>query len=188
MAEITRNEFLKCCTLGACSCFAVSAALPASALAEPSSPEAEWLKSQIDAAKIRHAKMVEVLDRDLDASTRDKILESVGRECAKQFRDSTYGKFQGDLDGFLKLVQGPNGWVTKAEYDEAAGTLRIVDKSSRCTCPLVKAEVTPPSQCNCTLGWQKEAYSYILGHPVEASVEESVLRGGKKCVFRIKTK
>jgi hypothetical protein len=31
-----------------------------------------------------------------------------------------------------------------------------------------------------------EAYSTILGRPVTAELEESVLRGGKKCIYRIK--
>jgi hypothetical protein len=50
----------------------------------------------------------------------------------------------------------------------------------------VKPGVTPPDFCNCTLGWQKEAYSAILGRPVEAELEESILRGGSRCVFRIR--
>jgi hypothetical protein len=36
------------------------------------------------------------------------------------------------------------------------------------------------------LGRQVEAYSTILGRPVTAELEESVLRGGKKCIYRIK--
>jgi hypothetical protein len=75
--------------------------------------------------------------------------------------------------------------VEKAEYDDAKGTIRIVDKSPTCTCPLVRQNLTPPSFCDCTLGWQKEAYSAVVGRPVEATLEESILRGGKKCVFRI---
>ena len=74
----------------------------------------------------------------------------------------------------------------EAVYDEAKGTIRIVDKGPGCSCPMVKEGVTPPSFCDCTLGWQVEAYSTILGRPVTAELEESVLRGGKKCIYRIK--
>jgi predicted hydrocarbon binding protein len=35
------------------------------------------------------------------------------------------------------------------------------------------------------LGWQKQTYSAILGKPVEAELEESILRGSGRCVFRI---
>ena len=71
------------------------------------------------------------------------------------------------------------------EGGPSKGTIRIVDKSPTCTCPLVRPNLTPQSFCDCTLGWQKEVYSAVAGRPVEATVEESILRGGKKCVFRI---
>jgi hypothetical protein len=45
--------------------------------------------------------------------------------------------------------------------------------------------MTPGSFCDCTLGWQEEAYSEILGRPVKAELEESILRGGKRCVYRM---
>jgi hypothetical protein len=51
---------------------------------------------------------------------------------------------------------------------------------------MVKEGVTPPSFCDCTLGWQEAAYSTILGRPVRAELEESILRGGKKCIYRIR--
>jgi hypothetical protein len=35
------------------------------------------------------------------------------------------------------------------------------------------------------LGWQKQTYSAILGKPVEAELEQSLLRGGSRCVYRI---
>jgi hypothetical protein len=92
-------------------------------------------------------------------------------------------KYRGNLDGFLDEAR--KQWVEKAEYDGAAGTIRIVDKSKSCTCPLVKAGETPADFCECTLGLQEAAYSAILGKPVRASLEESILRGGNRCVFLI---
>ena len=69
--------------------------------------------------------------------------------------------------------------------DERAGLIRVVDKGHTCSCPLVKQGLTPPEFCDCTLGWQEEAYSKMLGRPVKAELEESILRGGRRCVFRI---
>jgi predicted hydrocarbon binding protein len=41
---------------------------------------------------------------------------------------------------------------------------------------------------NCILGWQKAAFSTVLGKPVTVEIEESVLRGGSRCSFRIGVK
>jgi len=186
MPEITRSEFMKCCTAGLCSCAAM-AIVPEAAAAEPGNPEAEWLKSQVEAMKIRYAKLAGILDQELGEPQKTRVFETLGRECARQYRSLTFDKYKGDIDGFLNSIQRPDGWVEKVEYDKQAGTIRIIDRSGKCSCPLVKAGLTPDVQCKCTLGWQKETYSEILGHPVEAEVEESILRGGKRCVFRIKT-
>ncbi len=87
--------------------------------------------------------------------------------------------------GFLTAIQLPSGWVEKTEYNEATGTIRIFDRSKTCTCTLVDEKFTPSDQCECILGWQKETYSRILGKPVDAVLEESILRGSTRCVFRI---
>lgn len=180
---MTRNDFMTSCTLGMCSC-AASVLLPQdSANAQSNNPELDELRWKLDAAQKRFAKLVGILNQNLDGPARKKIFESLGRECAQDYRGLT-DKYKGDLKGFLGEVQ--KRWVTNADYDEKAGTLRIVDKASTCTCPLVKPGLTPPEFCNCTLGWQKETYSAILGKPVDAEVEESILRGGKRCVFRIR--
>ena len=92
-------------------------------------------------------------------------------------------RYKGNIHGFLE--EGRRLWMAEADYDEAKGTIRIVDKGPSCSCPMVKVGMTPGSFCDCTLGWQEEAYSEILGRPVKAELEESILRGGKRCVYRI---
>ncbi len=178
---MTRDEFLKC-TVGMCSC-AAYAMLPQSvAMAESENPEMDALKWKVDASKKRFAKLVGILNDTLDEPTRKNVFERLGRACAQDYRNLT-DEYKGNVKGFLDLIQ--QKWVEKAEYDEKAGTIRIVDKSKTCTCPLVKESLTPSTFCDCTLGWQKETYSALLGKPVEVELEESILRGGKRCVFRI---
>lgn len=185
MAGMTRSEFVRCCAAGTCSCVALAVTAPTTALAQSGNPELDRLKWQLEASRIRYAKLLGILDQNLDEATRKKILDNLGRECARQFRGRTFDKYKGDIQGFLKSIQAPDGWVEKVEYDEQAGTIRIFDRSPTCTCPLVKEGLTSDEQCNCTLGWQKETYSAILGRPVEAFLEKSILRGDKGCVFRI---
>jgi len=163
------------------------AVLPESAAAETNDPETEWLKHQVEAMRIRYAKLAGILDQELDEAQKTRVFETLGRECARQFRAVTYDKFKGDIDGFLHSIQRPEGWVEKVENDKKAGTIHVFDRAGKCTCPLVKAGLTPDVQCRCSIGWQKETYSAILGRPVEVEVEESILRGGKRCVFQIRT-
>lgn len=186
MADYSRRNFVGCCAMGLCSAALVP--MPASATEEPADSRAKWLQSQWDAARLRYAKFIEVLGHEVDAPTRRRLLRSLGRECAMQYRDQTWDRFNGDIKGFLEAVQKPEGWVEKAEYDEKAGTIRVVDKQKKCACPLVSQGTTSGDQCECTLGWQTETYSRILGKPVEAELEESILRGGKRCVYRIRVK
>jgi hypothetical protein len=180
--EVTRNEFLKCCA-SVCSCLALISPEPFAA--ETPAPNLEQLQGQLEAVRIRYAKLVSILERNLDEPTRKRVFDSLGRECARQFRSHTFDKYKGDIRGFLKYVEGPDGWAVKTEYDERAGIIRVFDRGPHCSCPLVKEGLTSGAQCDCTLGWQRETYSAILGLPVDAAVEESILRGGNRCVFRI---
>ena len=179
---MTRNDFMKCCTAGMCSCAAVALLPPQAAPAESEDPELARLKWQVDFVQKRFARLVELLDENLDEAARKKVFASLGRDHGREYRFLT-DKYKGNLQGFLDDIG--KQWVEKAEYNASKGTIRIVDKSPTCTCPLVKKDLTPPSFCDCTLGWQKEVYSAVTGRPVEAEVEESLLRGGKRCVFRM---
>jgi len=165
-----------------CSCAAVALLPPPTAQADTGSPELDQLRWRVDFMQKRFAALVDILSQNLDEPTLKKVWESLGRDHGRDYRFLS-DKYKGNVQGFLDDIS--KQWVEKAEYDAAKGAIRIVDKSPTCTCPLVKQGLTPPSFCDCTLGWQKEVYAAVSGRPVEASLEESLLRGGKKCVFRI---
>jgi hypothetical protein len=185
---MNRQEFLKGCLAGACSCAAWGVMASEPSASQSASPDADRSKSQLDAARIRYAKLVEILGQELDEATQKRVLRALGRGCAQQFKAQTFEKYRGDIAGFLAYAQGPTGWMTKAEYDEKAGTITITDRSTRCTCPLVEKGLTPGLQCECTLGWQEATYGAILGRPVSASLSESILRGSTRCVFRVEVR
>jgi hypothetical protein len=112
--------------------------IPGVAMAETSNSDIEQLHSQLEAARIRYAKLVSILEENLDESTRKRVFDSLGRGCARLFRSRTFDKYKEDLPGFLKSVEGPDGWAVKTEYDEKAGFIRVFDRGPHCTCPLVK--------------------------------------------------
>lgn len=179
-----RAEFVKAlCTLGACGCASLVPWGNSSARGEEKpDPEVEGLKWKLDFIRKRFAKLVGLLDANLDESTRKKVFEGMGRECARMFFDLT-GQYAGRPEAFLEEIK--NRWAKETEYNKEAGTIRVADKSNHCTCAFVDEKLTPPAFCDCTLGWQKETYAMILGQPVDAELEESVLRGGRRCVFRV---
>ena len=183
-----RKEFLKTCASGACSCAALGFLLPdavpqASGQETAAAEDVGELKWKLNAAQTRFAGLIGILNRTLDEPTMKKVLESLGAECSRSY-DKLFAQYKGDIEGFLDHVR--KNWVEKAEYDPAAGTIRITDKAGKCTCPFVQPGVTPGAFCDCTIGWQKAAYSAVLGRPVEAELEESILRGGQRCIFKIR--
>ncbi|MCX6559111.1 MAG: hypothetical protein NTZ26_01225 [Candidatus Aminicenantes bacterium] len=187
-----RNEFLKACGAGLCGCGVVGLLAPLAASAEGADgqttaasaapSEVDLLKRQLDGAQERFAELVTIMGENLDGATRDKILTRLGRECAQAYRP-LFEKYRGDLPGFLAKIK--MAWLESAEYDEKAGILRTVGKPAPCACPLVKVGRTPADFCNCTLGWNQEAFSIVSGKPATVEIEETVLRGGKRCSFRI---
>jgi len=185
---VKRDDFIRLCAGCACSGAAFASALPLAqgapaAAPAPDRPDRGELEWQLNASRQRFAKLVSILDEELDEPARKKVLRRLGADCAQGYA-ALFAKYRGNLSGFLDEIR--RQWVAEAVYDEKAGTLRVVDRATRCTCPLVKPGTTPGAFCECTLGWQQAAYSAVLGKPVQAELEESILRGGKRCVFRIR--
>lgn len=188
-----RKEFLKTCGAGLCGCGIMGFLAPPAASADVADgqqttaasaapSEVESLKRQLDGAQERFAELVSIMGEDLDGAARDKILTRLGRECSRAYRP-LFEKYRGDLPGFLAKIK--TAWLESAEYDEKAGVLRTVGKPAPCACPLAKAGRTPADFCNCTLGWNQEAFSIVAGKPATVEIVETVLRGGQRCSFRV---
>ncbi len=186
-----RKEFFRACLVGVASC-ACGGLGPLEACAAPAVDDAQEggaaqtaEDKAVDAIRVRYATLVALIARHVPEETQRTIFRELGRECARQLKGMTYEKYGGNIDAFLAEARSASGWMASAEYDRKAGVITIVDRSKSCTCPLVKKDLTPAAQCECTLGWQEETYSRILGRPVKASLVESILRGSSRCVFRV---
>lgn len=186
--QITRGEFFRCCAMGAGSLVAISA-LPAMAQSGSGNPEVAQLKGSLDKAQVRYASMVRILEKNLDEPARNRIMDNLGQECARMFLqaqwDKSLSKYKGNLSAFLKDMQGPNGFLEKAEYDEKKGALTVTYRFAQCSCPLVKQGTTSDTQCLCSLGAQKEIFARLTGKPVDGSVGKSILRGDSRCEYRL---
>lgn len=184
-----RNDFMKVCAAGVCGCSVLGLMAPLSAQTQSGQAQAstvptdsELLKRQLDFVHERFANLISIMGENIDNATRDKILLSLGRECAQGY-SPLFQKYCGDLQGFLAAIK--TRWVDRTEYDETTGTLRVIGKIRPCVCPLAKAGRTPGDFCSCTVGWNQFAFSTVLGKPVTVELEESVLRGGSRCTHRI---
>jgi predicted ArsR family transcriptional regulator len=180
-----RNEFLKsACSLGMCSCAGISLLSAGTfTVSEDAKKESDW---RIEFIQKRFAKMMAGMDSIIDQETKVKILENLGRSCAKEFAES-YEKFKGDPELFLSNLE--KTWAERTEYDKKAKTIKVIGKKREsCGCPFVNKSMTPKDFCNCSIGFNKESFETVLGNPVDVKVEESILRGGEKCTFLITMK
>lgn len=173
-----RRDFLTVagCSLGMCCCTGAATTQPA----QPSdNPQVRELRQKVDFMQKSMARLVAALDEP----TRKRVLETMGRECAKASQRERE-KFKGKPAEFVAALR--RQWIEESsEYDEQTGRMRIVGKPSPCPCAFVRVGLTPPEFCQCSVGWLKEVYSDILGRPVDAEIESSTLRGGRQCISRI---
>lgn len=56
----------------------------------------------------------------------------------------------------------------------------------RCACGMVTSgTVANPFLCHCTVGYSKEVFETLFGHPVAVELQGSILRGDSKCRQKI---
>jgi len=179
-----RKEFLaSACKLGVCSCTGIALFKPGNIYAAQEDKNSAALKQSLDFSQRRFAKLVEIIAADLEPSQKTKILEQLGRSCSQESK-SMFIKFNNDLEGFLNSIK--NQWAEKIEYDKKEKRVTIYGKKmDQCFCPIVDNALTPTDFCECSRGWQKNTFETIIGKPVTAHVEESILRGGQRCTFSV---
>ncbi|MFT3828537.1 MAG: hypothetical protein QM691_02410 [Opitutaceae bacterium] len=179
---MNRRHFVRDCTLGACACTAASALAPIASLAVDNAPapQEDW---RIRFVQSRYAKLIGILSQRLGEAELAATLQSLGRRCAEglpQLNDHP-----GDVDGFITDFCVKSG--ENIAHDRERGVITVVGpERTACFCPLVDTHNCPKIVCDCSLGWQKQVYETLLGRPVEVALKESVVRGGKRCVFEVR--
>lgn len=174
-----RKDFFKnACELGICSCIGAGLLSNGNLYATTEDEKSDW---KVGFAKYRFKKLIGILDSTLDEKTRDQILDNLGKECAKTGQST---KYINNPDGFFNDVL--SRWGEKASYDKEKGLIRIETPERACFCPMFDAKTISKSICQCSVGWQAQTYTTILGKEVEARCVESVIRGSKKCIFEIR--
>ncbi len=173
-----RKEFLKsACGLGVCGC-ALSLVVPPETLAAAAT---EVPDQRLAFARYQIAKLVGFMAAGTAAPACADALEKIGRECARLGQLGV--KFKGDPDGYFAAAR--KNWGTDFSWDKQKGIITVAVAEGECSCPMVDRRRTPAFFCNCSVGYQKEAFEAILGKPVQVALKESKLGGSKRCVFQV---
>jgi len=183
-----RRELLKqTCGMGLCACAGSTLmvqACPAAQESEDTDRQLRRLQWWQDHTKRQMARLWKLLEPHLDEKTRQGIIEQLGRNCA-----STLGwakEFKGNAEGFFRRMQETQG--EQILFDQEKGIITVTTPERDCVCGLVNSKITPAYFCQCSIGWQKETYETLLGKKVDVELKESVLRGSKRCVFKVHVK
>ena len=173
-----RRELLRsACGLGVCGCV-LSALDPSEVLAAPT---AQAPDQRLAFARYQVSKMVGFMAADPTAPACAQILQNTGRECARL--GGLGAKFKGDPEGYFATAR--KNWGTEFSWDKEKGVITVAVAECECNCPLVDNKRTLPFFCNCSVGYQKESFQNVFGRPVTATLKESKLGGGKRCVFEV---
>ncbi len=116
-------------------------------------------------------------------------MEDAIKKCSKTHYDALgmddmLEPFLGKPEAFFDFLHEKWNWIVTVDKD---GQRIIADENkSQCICPLIRAgAVHTPNLCNCSEGFAERMFSKVFERPVKARVIESVLRGGKHCVYEI---
>ena len=180
---MNRKEFLKKSVCGLCSCAAVGLLIPGSATgAETKAPD-----DRLSFVKKRYAKLLEILSGRMDEKTLNEVMFDLGAYCCSSTSDEFLKKYRGDLEGFRQAAKQV-GAKDEFTYDREKSVITMVSEDrTDCFCPWIsRLNNTPKVACNCSLGFQQHLWETLLQKKVKVELKESVLRGGKRCVFEIR--
>jgi predicted hydrocarbon binding protein len=177
---MNRKQFLKDAACGVCVSAAASLVPAADLAAAGQAKTDDW---RLPFVKRRYAKLWEILSGRMDDTALEQTLHELGTYCSS-LGDEWIKKHHGDFESFRKSIQESKSGDT-VTYDRERNVMTMAsDVRTECFCPL-NGENISPVICNCSLGWQQHTWETFLQRKVKVELKESVLRGGKRCVFEI---
>jgi len=200
---LRRKEFLATMgKAGACMCaaatgmraaFAGQTQTPAS---KPGDKTVERAAKRMEFADGWVRRFFAALDKTVDEASRKKLMLANGRSCFAAYAGPPKKTPGPDaLEKFTAWIaqQGKargysiEGKVISFEFIGSAETGQASPENI-CLCPMAEAQKTgeiSPTFCLCSVGYVREMHERMLGRPVEVELVDSVLRGGKRCKFRM---
>ena len=132
--------------------------------------------------KERYAKLFEILSEKMSDTELADTYKELGAFCAS--KGQLVQKYKGNIDGYMIEFKKLSG--DDITYDRETNIITVTgSEHSECFCPLVDQTLMSEKYCKCSLGWQECAFETLLGKKVKAELKESILRGNKRCAFKI---
>ncbi len=177
-----RKEFLRNCSGGLCACIVAEGISPGTALASDAASAEDW---RLRFVRRRYARLIGILSEKMDEKALDGILHELGAYCSST--DARLAQYRGDVEGCCAYLRRTASGDDVA-VDQKRGVITVTSPvRTDCFCPWISVEHhTPAVVCNCSLGWQQATWETVTGKKVQVELRESVLRGGRRCVFEVK--
>ena len=187
-----RNLLKHACGAGVCGCLCAEILVSAAAGEEkkenteaPAEKKTEPTDWRWAFVKQRYLFLMKLLHKQLGPGRFSKMIQAMGRDCSTSI--DRISKYKGNPDGYFKMLK--EHWNDDSDYDKEKGVIRIASaERTECFCPLIDTKSMPDYVCDCSLGWQKQTFETVFGKKADVKIEESILRGGKRCVFTITLK
>ena len=180
---MNRKEFLKkICLSGICACSGSELLSQNGTVTDDSkkAPKEDW---RFGFSRTRYTDLMRILQSKLSKKEFSEIIQALGRECSAGI--DFIKDYKGDLIGYLKELK--RRWNEDSTYDQEKRIIIVASQErTSCVCPLIDTEKVSDEVCNCSLGWQKQTFETVLGKNVGVEIKESIIRGGKRCIFEIK--
>ena len=200
---LKRKDFLAALgKTGVCMCAAAGASR--AALAGQTAPQAskpgdktpERASKRMEFVDGWLGRFFQAVDGTLDEGARERLMVANGRSCFAAYAGPAKKEPGPDaLDKFKAWIkeQGKDrgyrldGDAISFEFVGSAETGQASPEGI-CLCPTAEAQkagTLSPTFCLCSVGYVQEMHERMLGRPVKVELVEAVLRGGKRCKFRM---
>jgi predicted hydrocarbon binding protein len=123
------------------------------------------------------------LDDRLDESSRVKLMEACGRDCARRAAVKLAEANKGNVDGLVTALAADLG-LENAKRD--GDKITIVYPG--CYCPMVVKikDKLSKTWCNCSSGWLLEMFETAAEKPVTVEMIQSIKAGDPVCKFEVR--
>jgi len=199
---INRKEFFRTAGrlgFGACLCGAAgglgTALAGIQAQPQPGEKTKERAVKRMEFADTWLKRFFDVFDQTLDEGTRKKLMMLNGKTCYRDWIKETKQEIKPLVfEEWAKRVAAGaprsdlkvEGNVIHYQYNGSAETGGAIGESI-CLCPMAEGKPAglSPTYCYCSLGYVKEIFELKFNRKVEVELVDSVLKGAKRCQFKI---
>jgi len=177
---VNRKQFLKDSACSVCLSATAGVVSTADLSAAGQAKAEDW---RLPFVKRRYTKLWDILSERMDDATLNQTLRELGTYCSS-LGDEWIKKHRGDFDAFCKSIKQSISADTVTYDPERNVIIMASPERTECFCPLF-GDNTSKVICNCSLGWQQHTSETFLQKKIKVELKESVIRGGKRCVFEI---